>query len=217
MAWLSSNSFVAGNAMSHVYLNNLANDIRAWGGDVNAGTYSLSNITNLTGVSSKLGLGTTSPQVTLDVYGGGTLWKNTPTYELFATTDRIIQVRGAVQAAVNLVSDLNTDGASLGGVYFARSLGQADAHIQVAGIRALQVGTGVASGGSLAFIVKGSGAPFEAARLTSLGRFGINKLAPNSYFAVVGLVNYANDAAAVAAGLTTGDFYRAAGAVMVVL
>lgn len=43
MAWLSSNSFVAGNPMSHAYLNNLANDIRNWGGDVNGGGYTLAN------------------------------------------------------------------------------------------------------------------------------------------------------------------------------
>lgn len=41
--WLSRNNFTAGEAMSHVYLNNLANDIRAWGGDVNGGGYTLSN------------------------------------------------------------------------------------------------------------------------------------------------------------------------------
>ena len=52
MAWLSSNSFVAGNAMSHAYLNNLANDIRAWGGDVNGGGYNLSNLAALTAATS---------------------------------------------------------------------------------------------------------------------------------------------------------------------
>ena len=170
--WLSRNNFVSGEAMSHAFLNNLANDMRAWGGDVNAGGHAIANLQNITGVSSKIGIGTTAPAATLDLYSGGSLWKNIPAYELFATGDRILQMRGAGQAAVNLVSDVTTDGASIGGVYFARSAGQADAHIQVAGIRAIQDGTGVSAGGSLSFLYKGAGAPVEGARLSRYG-FGI--------------------------------------------
>lgn len=39
-------------------------------------------------------------------------------------------------------------------------------------------------------------------------KVGINKTAPNSVFAVVGLPTYANNAAAVGGGLTAGDAYR---------
>lgn len=170
--WLSRNNFVAGEAMSHAYLNNLANDIRAWGGGVNAGGYAVANLANITGASGKLGVGTPAPAASVDIYGGGTLWKNIPAYELFASSDRIIQVRGAAQAAVNLVSDANTDGATLGGVYFARSAGQLDAHVSVAGLRAIQDGTGVIAGSALSFIYKGAGAPVEGARLNRYG-FGI--------------------------------------------
>lgn len=172
MAWLSRNNFTSGEAMSHVFLNNLANDIRAWGGDVNAGGYAIANLQNITGVSSKIGIGTSFPTAALDIYSGGFLWKNNPGYELFSSSDRVIQVRGSAQAVLNLVSDVASDGGLIGGVYFARSGGQGDAHIQVAGLRAVQDGTGVHAGGALSFIYKGPGAPVEGARLNRYG-FGI--------------------------------------------
>lgn len=48
MSWLSRNDFTAGEFLSHTYLNKLADDIRAWGGDVNAGGHNLANIGVLT-------------------------------------------------------------------------------------------------------------------------------------------------------------------------
>lgn len=70
MAWLSSNSFVAGDPMSYAYLNNLANDIRAWGGNVNAGGYDLANVgtltvTTITTPGGEAILGTGSQPVTI--------------------------------------------------------------------------------------------------------------------------------------------------------
>jgi len=51
---------------------------------------------------------------------------------------------------------------------------------------------------------------------TENGRFGVQKAAPGSAMAVVGLPTHADNTAAVGAGLTAGDFYKtAAGAVMV--
>ena len=43
MAWLSSNTFTPTDKIHAVDLNNLANDIRNWGGDVNGGGYTLYN------------------------------------------------------------------------------------------------------------------------------------------------------------------------------
>jgi len=43
------------------------------------------------------------------------------------------------------------------------------------------------------------------------GNFGINKANPGSKFAVVGLVDYANNAAAITGGLSAGDFYTETG------
>jgi hypothetical protein len=45
MAWLSNNSFTTSDKLLNVDLNNLANDIRNWGGDVNGGGFNLYNCT----------------------------------------------------------------------------------------------------------------------------------------------------------------------------
>src|SRR5215471_4485313 len=44
MAWLSNNSFSTVDPVTNTDLNNLANDDRAWGGDVNGGGHRLSNV-----------------------------------------------------------------------------------------------------------------------------------------------------------------------------
>ena len=56
MAWLSRVNFTASDVLSYTDVNNLGNDIRAWGGNVNAGGYTLSNVVlellNISGGSS---------------------------------------------------------------------------------------------------------------------------------------------------------------------
>ena len=49
MAWLSRNNFTASDFLQASDLNNLANDIRAWGGNVNGGGYTLANVVIQTG------------------------------------------------------------------------------------------------------------------------------------------------------------------------
>jgi hypothetical protein len=44
MAWLSRNSFIPSDALHSDDLNSLANDDRTWGGNVNGGGYTLSNV-----------------------------------------------------------------------------------------------------------------------------------------------------------------------------
>jgi hypothetical protein len=44
MAWLSRVNFIASDTLSFTDVNNLGNDIRAWGDNVNGGGYTLSNI-----------------------------------------------------------------------------------------------------------------------------------------------------------------------------
>lgn len=45
MAWLSNNNFLATDNLHAVDMNNLSNDIRNWGGDVNGGGFNLYNCT----------------------------------------------------------------------------------------------------------------------------------------------------------------------------
>jgi hypothetical protein len=78
MAWLSRVNFIASDTLSFSDINNLGNDIRAWGGNVNGGGYVLSNVvlsasagtmatvTGGTGAASTLTLQSTSGAGTSD-------------------------------------------------------------------------------------------------------------------------------------------------------
>jgi hypothetical protein len=90
--------------------------------------------------SGNVGIGTTSPGATLDLGGGSSFVNGNPTYQLFSASDKTIQVRSAAQSVISLLSDANTDGAKIGGLYFGRTLGQSDAWINLIGIRGVQRG-----------------------------------------------------------------------------
>jgi len=57
----------------------------------------------------------------------------------------------------------------------------------------------------------------ERMRITNAGKVGIGTTAPTSKLQVVGLVEYATNALAIAGGLTVGAFYHTAGVVKVVI
>lgn len=76
MAWLSRVNFTASDVLSYTDLNNLGNDIRAWGGNVNGGGYTLSNVI-LSASSGTMatvigGTGTTSTLTLRSTSGVGT-------------------------------------------------------------------------------------------------------------------------------------------------
>lgn len=76
MAWLSRVNFTASDVLSYTDLNNLGNDIRAWGGHVNGGAYTLSNVV-LSASSGTIttvigGTGTTSTLTLRSTSGVGT-------------------------------------------------------------------------------------------------------------------------------------------------
>lgn len=60
----------------------------------------------------------------------------------------------------------------------------------------------------LSFYVRGSGTLTEALRINSSLNVGIGTTSPTSKLQVVGLVEYADNATAISAGLTAGAFYR---------
>ena len=62
-----------------------------------------------------------------------------------------------------------------------------------------------------------SGTQPERMRITSSGNVGINTSTPTSKLQVVGLVDYATNALAIAGGLTVGAFYHTAGVLKVVI
>ena len=76
MAWLSRVNFTASDVLSYTDLNNLGNDIRAWGGNVNGGGYTLSNVilSASSGTMATIigGTGTTSTLTLRSTSGVGT-------------------------------------------------------------------------------------------------------------------------------------------------
>jgi hypothetical protein len=148
-------------------------------GNANVGNIGATNanITSMTATGSvfmattsgSVGIGTTSPAVILDL-GGGTNFVNSVTsYTGISPTAKTIQIYDATQSFLNLVSGVNTAGAVLGGIFFSRSLGQGDAHYNVAGITALQNSTGTISGGELLFYTKANSSPTEKMRINVTG------------------------------------------------
>jgi len=48
MAWNTGNSYVSGTAVTYTLMNGIGNDLRTWGGNVDAGGYSLNNCAGVT-------------------------------------------------------------------------------------------------------------------------------------------------------------------------
>lgn len=107
MAWLSRNDFTSGEAMSHAYLNNLANDIRAWGGNVNGGGFTLSNVSAITATA------TVSVNSGVVVLGPN----STPlTVKQSVANNGILVTDGVPTTPFNLTIGLNSSGAFARGV-----------------------------------------------------------------------------------------------------
>jgi hypothetical protein len=76
---------------------------------------------------------------------------------------------------------------------------------------------GATDSGAMTFSTRNLGALAERVRIAAGGNVGIGTAAPTSKLHVVGLPSYADNAAALAGGLTAGAFYHTAGVVKVVI
>lgn len=201
MAWLSSNSIPAsgpGSYATNTMFNNLANDIRAWGGNVNAGGYSLSNIGALVGAGALAVASGGSNIVTLQTSAVDRVW---------VTAAGLV---GIAQPSPAHFLDVNAVTARIGttGTF---------AYLQI-GANATDLNNGLIGFESGAFVVyqgRYGGTATERMRIGSAGvGFGMTA---SSKLAVAGLPVYADNTAATGAGLTAGNFYRTStGAVQVV-
>ncbi|NBW22853.1 MAG: hypothetical protein EBR82_84400, partial [Caulobacteraceae bacterium] len=76
MPWLSRVNFIASDTLSFTDINNLGNDIRAWGDNVNGGGYTLSNVVLSASAGTMAtvigGTGTTSTLTLRSTSGVGT-------------------------------------------------------------------------------------------------------------------------------------------------
>lgn len=98
MAWLSRVNFIASDTLSFTDVNNLGNDIRAWGDNVNGGGYTLSNVV----VSASAG--------TMATLSGGSAASSTLTLRSTGgagTTDAIIFRTGSQVERARFVSGGN--------------------------------------------------------------------------------------------------------------
>jgi hypothetical protein len=138
-----------------------------------------------------VGIGTTGPATALDLGGGTNYINQTAAYQMVPAAAKTIQVRGANSSSLNLVSDSNKDGAILGALMFSRSGGQGDAHYNVAGLNAVEAGSGIYAGGQLQFYTKPSGDGFTAPRMVvnSSGNVGIGTTAPDQMLTVNGSIH----------------------------
>ena len=98
MAWLSRVNFVSSDTLSFTDVNNLGNDIRAWGDNVNGGGYTLSNVV----LSASAG--------TMATVTGGTGAASTLTIRSTSgvgTTDAIVFQTGSQVQAMRIASNGN--------------------------------------------------------------------------------------------------------------
>lgn len=233
MAWLSSNGILASDAATHTMFNNLANDIRNWGGNVNGGGYNLSNVGALT-VTSLSGMllisGQTSNEV-LRIQGRTDSTNNRCFATLYTTNPQywfeISNEDAAGAGSTNGFALNERSGAAAVNRFYIATGGNVGigtkapgSLLEVAGaIRSYSGGRdfrmvadqggaaafGTYTNDTIVFVANSA----EAMRITGAGNLAINKPSGTSAkFAVVGLATYADNAAATSGGLTAGDFYR---------
>ena len=198
MAWLSRVNFIASDTLSFSDVNNLGNDIRAWGGNVNGGGYVLSNVvlsasagtmatvTGGTGAASTLTLQSTSGAGSSDAL----IFKTASQSERMRilTTGEVGIGTASPQSALNLFTAVN-------GAQFISSGAQSSTEQTLlfrnsyytnnttAGLAAIGwIDTG-ASGGILTFKtgVNGGGVtniPTEKMRIDNAGKVGIGTASP---------------------------------------
>jgi adhesin HecA-like repeat protein len=95
-----------------------------------------------------VGIGTSNPGASVNTDGVNSFRPNPSAkfLDLYSDTN---------EADINLISNNSGDGSGIGGIYFTRARGQADAHLQVAAIKAIQANAnGTLAGGKLYFYTK---------------------------------------------------------------
>ncbi len=148
-----------------------------------------------------VGIGTTSPGTNIN--SGSSYFRPDP-------SGKLLDVYSANNESVlNLISNQDASGAHLGGIYFTRSAGATDAHMNVAGIQGRQSDTGIFAtglyaGGELWFFAKkaGFGAEIDEARMVikNTGNVGIGITTPSEKLDVRGNIKLHSDGSLYAPG-----------------
>ena len=120
------------------------------------------NSTWMTLKTGKLGIGTTSPASIFSIKATSNYINSNASYLAFPSTSETFAFYGNTeQPVMNLITNLDTDGAKMGGVWWTRQAGQSDAHRQVAGIYAMQNGTGILASADIGFATKQTGGSYD--------------------------------------------------------
>jgi len=177
------------------------------------------------GATKRLGIGTSTPGIDLNVVrditlGGTVMWLDGVGDVAYGPNIAIRTARGS-KAAMN--PTLNGD--IVGQVNFRGAYGSTGSAV-FAPIRrsgfvsyATENYTTTAQGTNLTFVTtaNGSTTPTEKLFITGDGKIGVGTGVPTSMLQVVGLPVYADNTAALAGGLTAGAFYRTSTGVLMVV
>lgn len=175
MAWLSRVNFTAADVLSYTDMNNVGNDIRSWGGNVNGGGYSLSNvvfgsissISGGTGASSSLTMQSTSGTGTSD-------------YIVFKTASQVERMRITTGGNVGIGTSTPDALLTVNGV---ASFGDgAAATPSITNMGDLNTGIWFPAADTIAASTGGS----ERMRIDSSGNVGIGTASPSQKLDVVG-------------------------------
>jgi len=199
-SWIASGSsgaliqdfFTQGNVYSADYKSGITGT-RTWG---LSGNTALSGNLYILDSTKKLGIGTSTPAVQLDISNGNsTDFTNTTALAQLWTINgsRKIQIRTSGEAVLNLVSDTLTDSGTVGVIGFSRSNGDGEQHRNIAGIVGKvdwSTTSFYVSGGTLQFFTKLAGAGMVAStpRMTIRhnGYIGIGTIEPQTTLDVRG-------------------------------
>ena len=205
----ASNQDLGTSAAAQIYVNALGNNVfltsygdnhstnanlsrlytSAGGTSISIDTSSIGQLFIETG-GRNIGMGTTTPKAYINTSSSYYLGGTPATADGgINNADNFLTISGSAGTlpVLNLESSVNSAGAIIGGVMFSRTLGNTDAHRNVAGMLAKQgnATTGTA-GAELVFYVKAGGGPYEAMRIDEGGGVGIGTSTPSSLLDVNG-------------------------------
>ncbi len=214
MAWTAP--FVNGEIPTHAKLNQMLADDAAWGGNVNAGGFNLSNLGNVTAagqvaITSPITFGAVVDVVMSDTTGGGPGGVQIQATGSVTATAPLLKALG--QGATPVFRVQNDGKVGIGTATPATTLHVSGASTAEIG----EIGSLLVTGGSLPYrLVIG----YNSSSGNGYGWIQTvrNGVAPTTLWlnrngggVGIGLANapiYANNAAAIAGGLTAGMFYR---------
>ncbi len=166
------------------------------------------NVSPLSIGTSNIGIGTTSTSYKLDVSGTGRFTSTLNVGQKLTSNGDVTlsTAGGGADSGAKLTWDMSVYG------------GASNSHI--ASIKANSYATGV-NQNALDFFVgdfnNNANVGTSKMRITSSGWVGIGTTSPTSKLQVTGLPSYADNATALAGGLTVGAFYHTAGVLKVVV